>query len=144
MIGRISGKAQILSYKKGRLLKMAVQNIVYYTDCLPPGYPINGGTNIQIGLISTVGMLTIGKGARITDEYKLKEPLTAEVKIEDEKYVVVEYRVDEYGIGESLEEAQQDLLNSLVDYLGSLEKREKKLGIRERNNLKVLRDILEK
>lgn len=123
---------------------MAVQNIVYNTDCLPSGYPINGGTNVQLGLISTIGMLTVGKGARITDEYKLKEYLTAEVKIEDEKYVVVEYSVDEYGIGESLEEAQQDLFNSLVDYLGSLEKREKRLGDRERHNLQVLRDILVK
>ena len=126
---------------------MAVQNIVYYTDYLPSSYPINGGINVknvQIGLISTIGMLTVGKGAYINDEYKLKEYLTAEVKIEDGKYVVVEYAVDEYGIGESLEEAQQDLLNSLVEYLGSLEKREERLGDRERQNLKILRDVLVK
>lgn len=123
---------------------MFVENTVYNTDCLPSGYPVNGGTTTQFNLISTIGMLTVGKMARINDEYLLKEPLTAEVKWEDGKYVVVEYRVDEYGIGESLEEAQQDLLNSMVDYLSSLEKREKRLGDREHQNLQVLRDILVK
>jgi hypothetical protein len=123
---------------------MAVQNTVYYTDYLPSGYPVNGGTYTQFNLISTIGMLTVGKMARINDEYSLQEPLTAEVKWEDGKYVVVEYRVDEYGIGETLKEAQEDLLNSLVDYLSSLEKREKRLGDRERQNLQILRDILVK
>jgi hypothetical protein len=123
---------------------MTLQNIVYYTDYLPLGHLLHGGTNTQLNLISTIGMLTVGKGVLIGDQYSLKEPLTAEVKWEDDKYVAVEYRVDEYGIGQSLEEAQQDLLNSLVDYLNSLEKREKKLGDRESNNLKVLREILVK
>lgn len=114
--------------------------IVYDTGCLPEGYPLNKGISNQ--LISTIGMLTVGEGARISNEYKLKEALTAEVKVEDNRYVVVEYRVDEYGIGDSLEEAQQDLLNSLVDYLSSLESREGRLGDGEINNLRVLRNIL--
>jgi len=121
---------------------MAVQNIVYYTDVLPDGFPVNNGTSAQLNLISTIGVLTVGEGACITDEYKLKETLTAEVRLEDENYIVVEYRTDEYGIGESMEEAQQDLFNSLVDYLHSLEKREGRLGDRERRNLQVLRNIL--
>jgi hypothetical protein len=123
---------------------MLVQNIAYYTDVLPEGFPINSGTNSELSLISTIGMLTVKEGERITDEYKLKETLIAIVKLEDENYVVVENRTDEYGIGESLEEAQQDLFNSLVDYFSSIEKRERKLGDRERHNLQILREILVK
>ncbi len=121
---------------------MPVQNIVYYTDVLPEGFPVNNGTNTELNLISTIGVLTVGEGAQIDDEYKLKETLIAIVKLEDGNYVVVENRTDEYGIGESMEEAQQDLLNSLVDYLHSLEKREKILGDREQCNLQVLRNML--
>jgi len=123
---------------------MPVQNIPYYTDVMPEGFPVNSGTVTQLNLISTIGVLTVKEGAHVTDEYKLKETLIAIVKLEDENYVVVENRTDEYGMGDSLEEAQQDLLNSLVDYLSSLEKREKRLGDRERQNLQVLRDILVK
>ncbi len=123
---------------------MPVQNIAYYTDVLPEGFPVNSGTNAQLDLISTIGMLMVKEGEHITDEYKLKETLFAIVKLEDENYVVVENRTDEYGVGESMEEARRDLLNSLVDYLHSLGKREERLGDRERHNLQVLRDILTK
>ena len=121
---------------------MPVQNIVYYTDVLPEGFPTNNGINTELNLVSTIGVLTVGDGACITDEYKLKETLYALVKLEDENYVVVENRIDEYGIGESMEEARQDLFDSLVEYLHSLEKREARLGDRERHNLQVLRNII--
>lgn len=123
---------------------MPVHNITYYTDVLPEGFPINSGTNAELELISTIGVLTVGEGASITDEYKLKETLIAIVKLEDGNYIIVENRTDEYGIGESKEEAQQDLFNSLIDYLRSLEKREEKLGDKERHHLQVLRNILTK
>ena len=123
---------------------MPIENIVYYTDALPEGFPEKNGTSIKLNLISTIGVLTVREGASITDEYKLKEALIAEVRMEEESYVVVEYRTDEYGVGESMEKAQQDLFDSLVDYLHSLEKREGKLGDREHHNLQVLRSILTK
>ena len=122
---------------------MPVQNIPYYTDVMPEGFPVNSPVT-QLNLISTIGVLTVKEGARITDEYKLKETLIAIVKLEDENYIVAENRTDEYGVGESMEEAQQDLFNSLVDYLHSLEKREERLGDRECHSLQVLRSILTK
>jgi len=115
---------------------------VYSTSFSPESNPVNVGTSIR--LISTIGMLTIGEGTLVTDEYKLKEALTAEVKVEDGQYIVVEYRTDEYGIGGSRKEAQQDLLHSLVDYLTSLERREDRLGNRELVNLQTLRNMLVK
>jgi hypothetical protein len=89
-------------------------------------------------------MLIIPKDTAIQSNYKLKVDLVAEVKVENDKYVVVDYQVDEYGMGDSLQEAKQDLLASLVDYLTSLERRENRLGDRERRNLQALRNILAK
>ncbi len=123
---------------------MPVQNIVYYTDTLPEAFPTNSGTSGQLNLISTIGVMTVKEDEHITDEYKLRETIIAIVKLEDENYVIVENRTDEYGVGQSMEEAQQDLFNSLVEYLHSLEKREDRLGDRERQNLQALRDILVK
>ena len=118
--------------------------IHYDTVELPKTSIEDGGTQIrsQIRLISTIGMLTVLKGAVLRGGYKLNADLIAEVRVEDDRYVVVEYKVDEYGIGDSMHDAQQDLLDSLVDYITSLERRENRLGDRERDNLQVLRNIL--
>ena len=93
-------------------------------------------------LTSTIGMLTVPANTRITEHYVLQADLTAEVKIENGKYVVLDYQVDEYGIGDSRAEAQQNLLDSLVDYLESLEKREHRLADRELHKLQLLRNML--
>jgi hypothetical protein len=98
----------------------------------------------QMELASTIGMLTVPPGVRVNEEFTLQEGLTAEVKVENGQYVVVEYHVDEYGVGGSLQEAQQDLFSSLVDYLKSLEKRENRLGDKDRNILSILRNMLVK
>lgn len=98
------------------------------------------GTQVQ--LISTIGILRLSKDTVISSDYRLQNELTAEVKIENGKYVVLDYQVDEYGLGDTLEEAQQDLLDSLVDYLASLEKREHRLADRELHKLQLLRNML--
>jgi len=87
-------------------------------------------------------MLTIPRERVIKRNYILQADLVAEVRFETDKYVVVDYQVDEYGISDSWQEAEQDLLDSLVDYLTSLEKRENRLGDRELHNLQLLRNML--
>lgn len=114
----------------------------YETVGSPQGFIEEMGTPLR--LASTIGMLTVPRNTVISNEYKLKVDLTAVVKTEDDKYVVIDYEVDEYGIGNSLQEAQQDLFDSLVDYLISLARRENRLGDRERHNLQILRSILAK
>ncbi len=114
----------------------------YETVGSPQGFTEGRGTPLRS--TSTIGMLTVARDTVISNNYKLKVDLTAEVKVEDDRYVVIDYEVDEYGIGNSLEEAQQDLFNSLVDYLVSLERRENRLGPRERNNLQILKGVLAK
>ncbi len=93
-------------------------------------------------LIGTVGVLTFYKNTVVSERYMLQVDLTAEVRIESDKYVVVDYQVEEYGIGSSIQEAQQDLLDSLVDYLVSLERRQHRLADRELRNLRLLRQML--
>ena len=101
-----------------------------------------GEKRSQIELTSTVGVVVFPKNAVISNRYILQMDLIAEVKVENDKYVLVEHQLDEYGIGNSLQEAQEDLLNSLVDYLTSLEKRENRLADRELHNLQLLRNML--
>ena len=113
---------------------------VYDTKWSPESFPELKQTEVQ--MVSTVGVLTIPKERVIKLNYILQADLVAEVKFESDKYVAVDYQVDEYGIGDSLQEAEQDLLDSLVDYLTSLEKRENRLGDRERRYLQALRNIL--
>lgn len=95
-------------------------------------------------LTGTVGVVRFSKNAIVGERYMLQTDLTAEVKMENDKYVVVDYQLDEYGIGNSLQEAQEDLLDSLVDYMMSLEKREDRLADRELHNLQILRNLLTK
>jgi len=113
---------------------------VYDTKWSPESFPELKQTEVQ--MVSTVGVLTIPKERVIKLNYILQADLVAEVKFESDKYVAVDYQVDEYGIGDSLQEAEQDLLDSLVDYLNSLVKRENRLGDRERHYLQALRNIL--
>lgn len=103
---------------------------------------IAGKYESAVPLTSTIGMLTIFSGVVIDDHYKLASDLIAEVKVENGNYIVFDYQVGEYGIGNSLEEAGQDLLDSLVDYLVSLEKRELRLADGELRNLQLLRHML--
>ena len=120
---------------------MSGTTLTYYaTVGLPQGFIEEKGTPVP--LTSTAGMLTVLKDMVIGNNYKLNVDLVAEVRVEDNKFVVIDYQIDEYGIGDSLQEAQQDLFGALVDYLTSLERRENRLGDRERHNLQLLRRML--
>ncbi len=103
---------------------------------------IAGKYESAVPLTSTIGMLTIFSRVVIDDHYKLASDLIAEVKVENGNYIISDYQIEEYGIGNSLEEAGQDLLYSLVDYLASLEKRELRLADGELRNLQLLRHML--
>lgn len=115
--------------------------MVYDTKATPLG-SLEEEKRSPVPLSSTIGINILLKGTVINDRYTLGEDLTAVVKVENDKYVVVDYQVDEYGIGNSIAKAQQDLLDSLVDYLASLEKREHRLADRELHNLQLLRNML--
>lgn len=114
----------------------------YNTRKSPLPFIAEEGTPIK--LISTIGILTIPRGTVINENYRFQVDLIAEVKFEDDKYLVADYQIDEYGMGNSIYEAQKDLFASLVDYLRSLEKRENRLGDRELRNLDILRRLLAK
>ncbi len=110
----------------------------------PQPFSEEKGSQTLRELTSTIGVLSIPKDLVIDDKFALQVDLVAEVRFEKDKYVVVDYQVDEYGIGDSLELAREDLIGSLVDYLASLERRENRLADRERHTLQVLRSILAK
>ena len=75
--------------------------------------------------------------------WELTDDLRVEVNTSAEKTVIVTCMdIQEYGIGDSLEIAIEDLLTSLSDYLQSLESREEKLESSATEDLRTLRRLL--
>lgn len=96
-------------------------------------------------LSNTVGIFTIAKGTFIAGgPWKIATDSVAEIRHEGSNFIAVHYDVDEYGIGNSSEEAVADLLISLIDYRTSLEKRENKLAAKERSDLDRLKRLLQR
>ena len=96
-------------------------------------------------ILIEVGIATIPKGTIIGGgPWKTRLVSVAELRREGSKIVATNYNVDEYGIGDSSEEALADLLVSLVDYRASLEKRENRLAAKEQSDLAWLKTLLEK
>ena len=116
--------------------------IVYETTSSSNAIPVHTGGSSPVELINTIRMLVIGKGRNLSNKLQLQAELIADVKLEDNNYIVVDYRTDEYGIGETLELALQDLLESLVGYYLSLKKRKSHLAEHEKNNLILLNELL--
>jgi hypothetical protein len=112
------------------------------TKSSPQPFSEENGTRTPMELTSAIGVLIFPEGLVIDDKLALRRDLVAEVRFENGKYVAIDYQVDEYGIGESIKLAEEDLLGSLVDYLESLERRENRLARRERDALQVLRNLL--
>jgi hypothetical protein len=103
---------------------------------------VEAGT--QPTLTNTTGVCYFPQDTNIKNKYTLQANLFAEVKTENDKYIAFDYQINEYGIGDSPEEACEDLLGSLVDYFISLEKREKRLATTELQKLQILRNLLAK
>ena len=61
---------------------------------------------------------------------------------EPETLVATCKTVQEYGVGETFEEAIEDLLTSLSDYYESLEARENRLAEAEANDMAKLRQLI--
>ena len=59
-----------------------------------------------------------------------------------EALATISLPVREYGVGETFEEAVEDLLTSLSDYYESLEAREERLAQAEANDLAELRRLI--
>lgn len=101
------------------------------------------GTGEQLS--SAVSVVPIPKGTLIGNgPWKTRLDIFTEVRQEGTTFSAICYDTDEYGIGKTQAEALADLLTSLVDYRSWLEKRENRLGEKERNELARLRELLER
>ena len=77
------------------------------------------------------------------DSWKLAADLRLEVNTSEEESVSVTcLNLQEYGMGDSLESAIEDLLTSLSDYYQSLESREASLAPSAAKDLRILRSLL--
>lgn len=105
--------------------------------------PLRVGPGTQpfsIGL----GIQVILRGTSLKDSpWRLASDLVVEVKMTGSAIVAIHHGVDEYGIGDTVDAAIEDLLTSLADYRLSLEKREDRLADKPRRDLDTLRKLLE-
>ena len=93
--------------------------------------------------ISGKGAYFIPAGHSWDTCWELAYDLPVEVNTSPEEAVIVtSLGLQEYGIGDSLEIAIEDLLTSLSDYLQSLESREEKLESSATEDLRTLRRLL--
>jgi hypothetical protein len=98
-------------------------------------------------LISSSGHFIILEKTPIpsTDRH-LAIPLVCEVQVTRDGYVLVSHALDEDGFGATLDEACADLLTSLLDRLGSLERapvsQETRLSDRDKAILSELKRVL--
>ena len=75
--------------------------------------------------------------------WELLNELPVDLQVsESETLVAACVIVQEYGIGETFDEAIEDLLTSLSDYYESLEAREDRLAESEANDLAELRQLI--
>ena len=93
--------------------------------------------------MSENGAYFIPAGHSWDTRWELAYDLPVEVNTSPEEVVIVtSLDLQEYGIGDSLEIAIEDLLTSLSDYFQSLESREEKLGSSATEDLRTLRRLL--
>ena len=91
-----------------------------------------------------VSVVTIKPGTPAgSGPWKTSRHSVAELRREGSKIIAVHYDIDEYGIGETSEEALADLLTSLAEYRASLEKRKGELAPKELNELQRLNELLQ-
>ena len=108
-----------------------------------------GTSNIVVLPVKTIGFCTLNAGRCIEGtQWRLKVvievSLTIEGTISGTDVIARIHQVDEYGIGQTMEEAVTDLLSSMVEYYELLMSRESKLGDVAQRDLQALSELLER
>jgi hypothetical protein len=88
------------------------------------------------------GMGVVTAGTILNGIWKVEKYLIVELKQEGNKAIAILNDIDEYGIGDNIQDAISDLLSSLVDYRLSLEKRADKLATKEKLTLELLKETI--
>ena len=85
---------------------------------------------------------TIFIGDLRSDEYRLNTPIPVMIEYDEDTVIASFYDVEEYGIGEDLEEALSDLYAGLVEYYESLEENAHCLGSLPERHWKYLKTLI--
>jgi len=88
------------------------------------------------------GMGVITPGGILAGTWKIERYLIVELKQEGNKAIAIAHDIDEYGIGDTVQDAMSDLLTSMVDCRLSLEKRADKIAEEELRTLKLLKETI--
>lgn len=77
-----------------------------------------------------------------SDEYRLNTQIPVTIEYDEDTVIASFYDVEEYGIGEDLEEALSDLCAGLVEYYESLEENVHCLGPLPTRHWKYLKTLI--
>ena len=101
------------------------------------------GTWVVNGDIWSEEMYFVPEGYSWEDCWCLATILVVEIRTSLREVLATTWlTVQEFGVGESFEEAVDDLLTSLSDYLQFLQAREERLGPGEQKDLDILRHLI--
>lgn len=120
-----------------------VQVKVFSSEWLHPASSESDGTS-AVPISGTVSVVSLPKGLQIHG-WRLKSLLLAILEADEEGVVANAwlYGVNEYGTGQTEEEAITDLVHSLGEYRQSLEERECRLSPSAKSDLLQLRALVE-
>ena len=98
--------------------------------------------SIQTPLRHPTDGTTIFIGDLRSDEYRLNTPIPVTIEYDEDTVIASLYDVEEYGMGEYLEEALSDLCAGLVEYYESLEENVHCLGPLPVQHWKYLKTLI--
>jgi hypothetical protein len=98
--------------------------------------------NIQAPSHRPADGTTIFIGDLRSDEYRLNTPIPVTIEYDEDTVIASFYDIEEYGIGEDLEEALSDLCAGLVEYYESLEENVHCLGPLPARHWKYLKTLI--
>ena len=108
-------------------------------------YEYNQGTNRQF---ESWGLAWVGKGHVIVGTpWRLRYDLLVNLAYREPAIIALLHGLDDYGVGASSDEAIDDLLSSIADFLDSLERRvaaRAPLSDELRRTLQILQQLLER
>jgi len=98
--------------------------------------------SIQTPLRHPADGTTIFIGDLRSNEYRLNMPIPVTIEYDEDTVIASFYDVEEYGVGEDLEEALSDFCAGLVEYYESLEENVHCLGPLPARHWKYLKTLI--
>jgi len=110
----------------------------------PPSVASNTGTGFLSVVEEATGLIVMAGGFKVENYPPLREVLLAQLKVSRAGVLAITYLdTEEYGSGQTEDQAVADLISSLAEYKDSLEQREDRLSEEAMADLSKLRRLFD-